>query len=1798
MPPASLPDFIDLQTAIARKPVIVAATTTVRDAIARMGARQASCVLVMAGNTGNTGPRKLLGILTAGDVVRLRAQELASNPPLGIDSAPIQTVMSQPVVTVNLADLSHWKTILALFQQARIHHLPVLNDHDRVVGVLTQDAVTERLMPALLRPSPVLGDTKPGEALALSQLNHDLQLTLEELQVAEEELRTQNLLLESERLKYEDLFKFAPEGYLVTDSLGVIQSANQAIAEMFGVNVSYLIDKPLVLFVAPADRPSLYSQLNQRLLHDRKQTWEITLQPRQGTPFPVEVTVVPIANPTKSLMDLRLLMRDIRDRKQAEALLSNQNAVLERIAKAEPLSAILDHLLRTMELQLVNASCSVMRLDREGRLRGVAAPQLPEAYVQAIDGMAIGEGVGSCGTAAFRRDTMIVSDIATHPFWQNFKELALAHGLRACWSLPMLANDGQVLGTFAVYHSEPHFPEAQELAVVARAANIASIAIEREQFTQALQQLNQELEQRVVARTAALQASEERWQLVLKGSNDGIWDWDVLTNQVFFSSRWKMMRGFAEDEIGDQRSLWSEGIHPEDRDRVLAAVDRHFSGATEFFEHEYRVRHKDGTYFWILDRAQALRDASGQVIRMSGSETDITLRKQSELALQASERRYATLAAAAPVAILRFDLDFNLIYANDRWHTMTGQSPETAQGRGWIETLHPDDLESLIARWTEMQTRSEVQVWDGGEGRHLRLDGTVTWFQVQIARELDANGTVVGYIGTLTDITPRKQAEQQLRDLSRRLDLALESAQIGTWELDLVRDRLFWDDRTLAIFGIRREDFAGTFAAWEERLHPEDLAHQQQEIQQQIWQSDTTSDHIEFRIIRPDGEIRFLSASALIQRNDQGMPERIVGLNVDITDRKQVELDNQRLRERLHFVLASSPAAIYTCRTDGDYGVTFMSDNIYDITGHTAAEFMDESSFWADRLHPEDAPSVFANMAQLFGQGSHSHEYRFRHHAGHYVWIQDGLRLVRDAQGQPLEIVGYCADISDRKQAELENQRLKERLQFVLSSSPAVIFTCRADDDYETTFMSDNIYAMTGYTPAQFMHEPGFWADRLHPEDAPQVFANLAQLLERESYVHEYRFRHHDGHYLWIEDGLRLVRDAQGQPLEFVGYSVDVSDRKAIEQQLQLTQYSVDHAADGILWINSEARFVYGNQAICQMLGYSLDELLQLTIADIDLDYPPTVCQAMWDQNSHNLTTEFGFETRHRAKDGRTYPVEVVGSYHQVAGKTLKFTRVRDISDRKQAEEALRLSEARFRNAFDNTAVGMALVNTDGLYLQVNAALCAFLDYSEAELLQLTFQQLSHPADLETDLELAQQVLAGARQNYHIEKRYITKPGQIVWGLLSISLIRDSQEQPLYFVSQIQDISDRKESEQRLEQTNAELMRATRLKDEFLANMSHELRTPLNAILGMAQGLQESIFGTSTEQQLHAYRIIESSGHHLLSLINDILDIAKIEAGQSNLEFAPTSISHLCQSSLVFVKQQALRKNIRIELRQPAPLPVLWADERRIRQVLINLLNNAVKFTSEGGRIILEVSSQVIHDSSNAGNWIQFSVTDTGIGIAPENIAKLFQPFIQIDSALNRKYTGTGLGLALVKNLVELHGGWVDITSELGQGSCFMFSLPGTAPTPANLALSTPQTTPDTTQGEPSTDSDQPAALPPLVLLTEDHDATILTVSSYLKAKGYRILVAKQGQAAIALTKAHRPDIILMDIQMPGIDGLTATREIRQDPDLAHIPIIALTALAMDEDRDRCIAAGATAYLAKPIQLKQLTNMIEQCLKA
>ncbi|MFQ4138201.1 PAS domain-containing protein [Nodosilinea sp. PGN35] len=959
----------------------------------------------------------------------------------------------------------------------------------------------------------------------------------------------------------------------------------------------------------------------------------------------------------------------------------------------------------------------------------------------------------------------------------------------------------------------------------------------------------------------------------------------------------------------------------------------------------------------------------------------------------------------------------------------------------------------------------------------------------------------------------------------------------------------------------------------------------------------------------------------------------------DITDRKQAEIALQAMNleletrvaqrtaalqeseERWQLALQGSNASLWDWNVKT--GKVFRTRRWHELRGLAAGTVSENPAAWSDRIHPDDRDRVLTAMADHLAQKTtfYQQEYRLRHEDGHYLWILDRGQAIWDEAGNPTRIIGSEMDITQRKRAELEAQTLKQQLEFVLSSSPAAIFTCQPAGDYATTFMSDNIVNVSGYTSAEFLSRPDFWTIHLHPEDAPRLWAELPALFGQGHHVHEYRFLHKAGHYIWVRSELRLIRDAQGTPVEIVGYFADIGDRKAIEHQLRKSEAALAEAQRmvhlGSWEVDVATQQLSWSDELFQIFGFNPSEPEPAYAEHFNLIHPEDRDRLeQYVEQAMRQGTPYEIELRIFRADGSIGYLDARGKAKlddQGQVTTILGTAL-DITERKVAELERQNLSNRLALALRSGAIGCwdwDIQQNTILWDERMYELYGATDSANAVPYEIWASSI-HPDDRSVTEALLQQAVLG-QAVYEPEFRVIHGDGSILHIKAYGMVVHDSEGHPKSMIGVNLDISERKRSEterqqaeDRLQQineqlllTNAELDRATRLKDEFLANMSHELRTPLNAILGLSEGLKEHVFGSLSDRQRQAVETIERSGTHLLDLINDILDLSKIEADKLELETALVSVQYLCESSLTFVRQLALSKGIGLSLECAPATPDIVLDERRIRQVLINLLSNAVKFTPADGRVILWARAE----ARNGRNYLKLSISDTGIGIHPDDIAKLFQPFMQIDSSLSRHYSGTGLGLALVRKMVELHGGKVSVASKINQGSCFTLELPYlTESSRPAIATLCPPAQPNTddrllgTEGSAAPAVTQPAIETSLILLAEDNDMNVATVSSYLTALGYHLIYAKNGQVAVELAQTQSPDLILMDIQMPDMDGLEAMQLIRTDERCTHIPIVALTALAMPGDRERCLAAGASHYLAKPFKMKELKGLIQQLL--
>ncbi len=651
------------------------------------------------------------------------------------------------------------------------------------------------------------------------------------------------------------------------------------------------------------------------------------------------------------------------------------------------------------------------------------------------------------------------------------------------------------------------------------------------------------------------------------------------------------------------------------------------------------------------------------------------------------------------------------------------------------------------------------------------------------------------------------------------------------------------------------------------------------------------------------------------------------------------------------------------------------------------------------------------------------------------------------------------------------------------------------------------------------------------------------------------------------------------------------------QQRLALFEAVFEEIPDVIVLKDAKGDFLLCNQTLARL--YNTTPEAMVGKHDGDFGVP----QAVADGFRANVLgimargeTEVVFEDSRNALTGETRHFKSIKRpFKDAEGNNQILVIAHDITDVVRAQQQVAQSEQRLQEVMTATQDGVWDWHVASGRVVHNQRWYRILGFEDGEITGHVdaFSARIHPDDKPLVWQRLRQLLSGHDEFYSSEHRMLCKNGSVIWVMDRGRVAeRNAQGEPVRVVGAYVDISERKRHEAELKTALDMAQAATRAKSDFLATMSHELRTPLNGILGMAQLLLMP--GLAEPELSNHARTILSSGQTLLGLLNDLLDLSKVEAGKLKLVHVPFSPLLLLSDTAAVFEPLAQVKGVQLQISsQGLQHDNYWGDNNRLQQMLANYVSNAIKFTAQGS-----VKVEVTHQTDPAGQaWLEFAVQDSGMGIAADQQALLFQPFTQADSSSTRPFGGTGLGLSIVARMAELMGGQVGLQSQLGEGSRFWFRVPALVP-PASMAapaLSPPVAVPPTRAAKNSA-----TPLQGRVLVAEDNAVNRMVIQALLNSVGLQADYVENGHAAFeAVRHGPRFDLILMDVQMPLMDGQQATRCIRQwetDSGAARTSIIALTAGAFAEDRQRCAEAGMDDFLTKPIDRAALTQKLRHWL--
>ncbi len=1422
---------------------------------------------------------------------------------------------------------------------------------------------------------------------------------------------------------------------------------------------------------------------------------------------------------------------------------------------------------------------------------------------------------------------------------------------------------------------------------------------------------------------------------------------------------------------------WRELTHPEDLEENARLQEEAARGLHDSYQLEKRYVRKDGGVFQAQVSVGVSRWEDGGVRMFIAGVKDISELRAAE---QAERRRQTRRAALLRLHEMRQSSRQELLdFALEQMLAITGSE------FGFVCTCNGDARELTLAACTPLAMEMCAVSMTGtafpldaaglwGEAVRLRRSVLLNDFSaphpgrrglppghVEIRRFLSVpifgDGRVMAVVGVankpepyveedeaqlrlfsdgLWSILERQEAERGLRELTERFQLAVRAGRIGLWEWDMQTGQVHVDEVMRETYGLKERELPTSNDQWLLFVHPED----REAVGKAVDATLACGGRFEaaFRVLRADGSVRHVEASALMLMDSQGRPARLVGVNIDATSLREAEYRLAHGQRFVQSMVDTLPHTFFCKDAEGRYllvnqAFARMHGGAHkaDYIGKTVHNFEPPELAalhhdWDQRLLAAEPGSTMSYGYSRLGPGGGLE---------HRMVYKSLLRLHDESLG----IVGFNVDDTSRKLAEDALREERRRFSDVILGTNAGTWEWNVATG-ESAY-NERWAEILGHGLAEIPQHIDSWRSRVHPEDMPRAEAELAAHFSGTTpyYDCELRMRHKDGHWIWVhtrgrvfqrgpdgaplvmsgthsdisarklaeerlalvarfpvenpnpvlradKDGALLFANPAAGPLldnwgQSVGgklpqellreldlaletgqarhsersyvsgiysftltpfmdkgyvniYAVDVTQRKSAEMALRLSELRYrelavmlrlmcDNVPDLIWAKDMDGRYLFANKATCEqyldaadpqaVLGRTDEHFLRRLRAQRPDDPAwntlrlgggggdPDMAPSRFEQSGANRGRFETFEVR-------TAPfVNDQGSIIGSVGAA------RSITERKAAEDALARSEERFRTLAQVSPVGIFQAGIDGRCTYVNDTWAIISGFPPGFPLALGWLKTLDPQDRRAMLDGFREML---RTGADFTAEFLMRsPGaRRRWVLVRAAVLRAVDGAPTGFVGALTDITERKATEDALRRAKAQAEDATRAKAQFLANMSHEIRTPLAGAVGAIRQLART---SLDEEQQSLARMAQESARALLAVVNDILDFSKIEAGRLALRPAPFSLraclDELCGPCALLAKERGLDFTCAVD---PLVPDALLGDADRLGQVLRNFLSNALKFTHSGG-VDLCIA---LDEAAPEGPRLRFSVTDTGVGIDPGYLPRIFDSFSQGDSSYAKEHGGTGLGLAICKSLVERMGGSISIDSAPGQGATVYARIP--------FRLARPQDIPARPSGQAKASPPDPAAPKPAprqaplehadargsgdtlsavpgtagalrVLLAEDNAIGRVLMEHLLTTLGHEAVCVGDGLEVLAALKDKNFDLVLMDVQMPRMDGLAATRQIRQGAAgkrNAGIAVVALTAYASGEDRQHFLDAGMDEAVAKPAEEEALMAAMRRAL--
>ena len=1250
---------------------------------------------------------------------------------------------------------------------------------------------------------------------------------------------------------------------------------------------------------------------------------------------------------------------------------------------------------------------------------------------------------------------------------------------------------------------------------------------------------------------AALWESKLRWEYALEGAGDGLWDWDVPANTVFFSKHWKEMLGFAEAEIGSGLGEWIALIHPTDRPRRMADLQAHLAGQIGNYVSEHRLRCKDGSWKWILDRGLVIRRSpDGKPQRMIGTHCDITERKQAEDQLR---ERLKELRAFYGLAELNAQPELTLAEMYQGLANLlpaSWQYPEIACARVQMGELAFCTSNFKASAW---MLSEPVKVNGALVGRievgylEARPEADAGPFLQEEQRLLTALAKQIG------SITARKQAEAGLRDSDDRMKFLLRNTPVVIFSLSAT-DRMattFISQNVEKALGHAPAAFLATADFWRSHIHPEDLVVAQAGLDTLPATGTLVR---EYRFRHADGSYRWMRDDMQLIRDDQGQAQTIVGSWQDITQRKQLEQAMQATERRFTVMADAAPVLIW--EADPDKLCTYFNKLWLDFTGRTLAQELGHG--WAEGVHPDDLPRCLEIYGSSFdARRDFQMEYRLRRQDGEYRWLLDHGVPRYEADGRFAGYIGSCLDITERQQAEDQARQLAA---IVASSNDAII-----GKDLQGVIQSWNRGAETllGYQASEML---GVSIRKLLPADRRDEEQNILRSYETQ-------WQAKDGHLINVSITLSSIKDSAGNRIGFSTVARDISAYKQAEAALRQNQALLlsltESTPDAIYAKDTQGRYLLLNAAAQKFVGKSAADVLG---QDDTAVFPLEEAQHLMKDDRRAMTSDIQtIDEFLTSADGTVRAVMATkGPLRDAQGNVVGIFGIsRDITERKQLEEA----HARLATAVEQAGESIQVADLKGTILYVNPAFEKACGYTSAEVLGQNSRLLkSGKQDAEFYRQMWGCLGRGETWKGHFTNR--RKDGTLYEEDTTIAPIRDGEGRIVNYVAIKHDVTHELQLEAQVRQAQKQ-----EALGQLAGGIAHDFNNILAAILGNVQ------MAASDTAPDHPAREcldeIQKASDRARSLVQQILTFSRQQPQNRQV----IAIEPILSEAVRFLRA-TIPSGVEIIPTIGPGVPLVLADATQIHQVILNLGTNAWHaLEDQPGRIGIQLQAVTLDAAEAAlvaglrpGRFACLTVSDTGKGMDAPTRARIFDPFFTTKEVGK----GTGLGLSVVRGIVENHDGAITVVSEPGQGATFQVYFPA-----ASIATAAAETAPA---------ESAPVGQGKHILFLDDEEALVRLGKRLLQRLGYRVTGFTLAAEAVQAFRAApgQFDVVITDLNLPGISGLDVAREfLTLRPD---VPVLLCSGYITEPVKEQARRIGICHFLYKPNNIEELSKTLHQVL--